>query len=183
MVEGVVDRLLLAPVPLQYTHQLLQSPQSTCPTCQCQERPQRNRPSRALCNTPKLGEVCSTSTRSTQLLRTNALHPENPLPSTLLATLVVAQHARPFQTLPMLFPPILLFSSYLNINGFKTDSAGLTSAWSAAYLVLAGRRKQAFGSKFGARGLVRGATVGLCVANVLGGGLAYAFGKRETDDA
>jgi hypothetical protein len=161
------------------------SHQITCPTCQCQERPPRRRPSRASCNTPKLGEVCSNSTRSTQLhvQTTNASHLENPLPSTLLATLVVAQHARPFQTLPMLFPPILLFSSYLNINGFKTDSAGLTSAWSAAYLVLAGRRKQAFGSKFGARGLVRGATVGLCVANVLGGGLAYAFGKRETDDA
>jgi hypothetical protein len=109
--------------------------------------------------------------------------PENPLPATLLATLVVAQHARPFQTMPMLFPPILLFSTYLNINGFKKDSAGLTSAWSAAYLVLAGRRKQTFGSKFGARGLVRGATVGLCLANIVGGGLAYAFGKRETDDA
>jgi hypothetical protein len=108
---------------------------------------------------------------------------ENPLPSTLLATLVVAQHMRPFQTLPMLFPPVLLFSSYLNVNGFKTDSAGLTAAWSAAYLVLAGRRKQGFGSKFGARGLVRGATVGLCVANVVSGGLAYTFGKREKDDA
>jgi hypothetical protein len=104
---------------------------------------------------------------------TDHSNPENPLPATLLATLVVAQHARPF----------LLFSTYLNINGFKTDSAGLTSAWSAAYLVLAGRRKQTFGSKFGARGLVRGATVGLCLANIVGGGLAYAFGKRETDDA
>lgn len=82
----------------------------------------------------------------------------------------------------MLFPPILLFSTYLNLNGFKTDSAGLTSAWSAAYLVLAGRRKQGFGSKFGARGLVRGATIGLCVANVVGGGLAYAFGKKEVEE-
>jgi len=117
------------------------------------------------------------------LQTTDALHTENPLPSTGLATLVVAQHMRPFQTLPMLFPPVLLFSTYLNINGFKTDSAGLTAAWSAAYLVLAGRRKQGFGSKFGARGLVRGATVGLCVANVVGGGLAYTFGKREKDDA
>jgi len=130
---------------------------------------------------PKHGEVslldhtcgCNTCTDT---------HAENPLPSTLLATLVVAQHARPWQTLPMLFPPILLFSSYLNIQGFKTDSAGLTSAWSAAYLVLARRRKQALGSKFGARGLVRGATVGLCLANVAGGGLAYAFGKRKGDE-
>lgn len=82
----------------------------------------------------------------------------------------------------MLFPPILLFSSYLNVNGFKADSAGITSAWSAAYLVLAGRRKQSFGSKWGARGLVRGATLGLCFANIVGGGLAYAFGKREKED-
>lgn len=116
------------------------------------------------------------------LSRSSNISPsENPLPPTLLATLVFAQHARPFQTLPMLFPPILLFSSYLNVQGFKTDSAGLTSAWSAAYLVLARRRKQAFGSKFGARGLVRGATVGLCLANVAGGGLAYAFGRKRED--
>ena len=64
----------------------------------------------------------------------------------------------------------------------KTDSAGLTSAWSAAYVVLARRRKQEFRQKFGARGLVRGATLGLCAVNVVGGGLAYAFGDRRTDD-
>jgi hypothetical protein len=79
----------------------------------------------------------------------------------------------------MLFPPILLFSSYLNVQGYKHDAAGLTSAWSAAYLVLARRRKQGFGSKWGARGLVRGATMGLCLVNVVSGGLVYAFGKRE----
>jgi hypothetical protein len=82
----------------------------------------------------------------------------------------------------MLFPPILLFSSYLNLSGYKTDSAGMTSAWSAAYLVIARRRKQAFGSKFGVRGLVRGATIGLCAVNVVSGGLAYAFGSRKDDD-
>lgn len=101
------------------------------------------------------------------------------MPPTLTAALIFAQHARPFQTIPMLFPPILLFSSYLNVNGNKVDSAGITSAWSAAYLVLARRRKQAFGSKFGARGLIRGATMGLCLANAVSGGIAYAFGKRE----
>ncbi|KAJ9623657.1 hypothetical protein H2203_005919 [Taxawa tesnikishii (nom. ined.)] len=103
-------------------------------------------------------------------------------PPTALATLITAQHFRPFQALPMLFPPVLLFSSYLNVNGFPTDSAGVTSAWSAAYLVVARRRKQAFSSKFGARGLVRGATLGLCAANVVGGGLAYFFGKREEQE-
>jgi len=108
---------------------------------------------------------------------------ENPLPSTLTATLIAAQHMRPFQTLPMLFPPVLLFSSYLNVQGYKKDSAGVTSAWSAAYMLLAWRRKQQFQRKFGARGLTRGATLGLCAANVVGGGLAYAFGGRSKEEA
>ena len=82
----------------------------------------------------------------------------------------------------MLFPPVLLFSTYLNLQGFKKDSAGMTSAWSAAYLVLARRRKQVFSSKFGVRGIVRGTTMALCVANVIGGGLAYAFGRRSTEE-
>ena len=82
----------------------------------------------------------------------------------------------------MLFPPILLFSSYLNLQGFKADSAGLTSAWSAAYLVLAARRKGGFRSKFGARGLVRGATMALCAVNVVSGGLVYAFKGRKDEE-
>ena len=105
--------------------------------------------------------------------------PVNPVPPALTATLIAAQHVRPFQTLPMFFAPVLLFSSYLNVNGYKKDAAGVTSAWSAAYLVLAMRRKQQFSSKFGARGLTRGATLALCGANVVSGGLAYAFSKRE----
>ncbi|KAK3074716.1 hypothetical protein LTR53_002591 [Teratosphaeriaceae sp. CCFEE 6253] len=102
----------------------------------------------------------------------------NPVPAALTATLITAQHIRPLQPLPMLFPPVFLFSSYLNVNGYKTDSAGLTAAWSAVYFLLARRRKQAFGSKFGARGLVRGGTLGLCAVNVVSGGLAYAFGEK-----
>jgi len=42
----------------------------------------------------------------------------------------------------MLFPPILLFSSYMNVNGYKTDAAGLAAAWSGLYMILARRRKQ-----------------------------------------
>ncbi|KAK5171646.1 hypothetical protein BJ546DRAFT_1056836 [Cryomyces antarcticus] len=102
---------------------------------------------------------------------------ENPLPPTLLATLITAQHIRPFQPLPMLFPPVLLFTTYLNINGYKADSAGATAAWSGLYMILAGRRRQKFGAKFGARGLVRGATIGLCAVNLVSGGVAYAFGS------
>lgn len=104
---------------------------------------------------------------------------ENPLPAALTATLIAAQHLRPFAILPMLFPPVLLFSSYLNVNGYKKDSAGMTGAWSAAYMLLAMRRKQAFRTKFNTRGVVRGLTLGLCAVNAVGGGLAYMYGHRE----
>jgi len=82
----------------------------------------------------------------------------------------------------MLFPPVFLFSSYLNVNGYGVDSAGITAAWSAAYLVVARRRRQPLRSRFGARGLVRGATLGFCAANILGCGIAYAFGKKEEQE-
>lgn len=36
--------------------------------------------------------------------------------------------------------------------------------------------------KFGARGIVRGAALGLCAVNVAAGGLAYVFGKREEEE-
>lgn len=104
---------------------------------------------------------------------------ENPFPPTLVATFVTAQYMRPFQAVPMLFPPVLLFTSYANLQGFKTDSAGISAAWSGLYLLLAGRRKQPFMKKWGARGIVRGMTMGLCFANLVGGGLAYTMGKRE----
>lgn len=107
---------------------------------------------------------------------------DSPLPPSILATLVFAQHARPFQATPMIFPPLLLFSTYLNLQGFKVDSAGMTAAISGLYLVLAGRRRNPFISRFGVRGIIRGATMGLCLANVVGGGLAYAFGSRSKVD-
>src|SRR5689334_12802547 len=40
---------------------------------------------------------------------------DNPLPPMGLATLITALHCRPFQTLPMLFTPLLVFSSYLSV--------------------------------------------------------------------
>ena len=76
----------------------------------------------------------------------------------------------------------MLFSTYLNLQGYKIDSAGTTAAVSGAYLVLAGRRRNALISKFGTRGIIRGATIGLCLANVVGGGLAYVFGSRRKED-
>ncbi|KAF2256673.1 hypothetical protein BU26DRAFT_513474 [Trematosphaeria pertusa] len=107
---------------------------------------------------------------------------EHSVPPTLLATLITAQHMRPFQPLPMMFPPVLLFSSYLNLSGYKTDAAGTTAAWSGLYALLAMRRKQQFTQKFTIRGFVRGASLALCAVNVAGCGLAYVFGRREKED-
>ncbi|OAK99732.1 hypothetical protein IQ06DRAFT_294148 [Phaeosphaeriaceae sp. SRC1lsM3a] len=107
---------------------------------------------------------------------------ENSVPPTLLATLITAQHARPFQPLPMLFPPVLLFSSYLNLSDYKTDAAGVTAAWSGLYALLAMRRSQGFKNKFTVRGVVRGASLALCAVNIAGCGLAYTFGKREKEE-
>ena len=42
--------------------------------------------------------------------------------------------------------------------------------------------RQKIYSKFGARGLTRGATMVMCAANVVSGGLAYTFGKREQEE-
>jgi len=114
---------------------------------------------------------------------------KSPLPPTLLATLVTALHARPFAPLPMLFPPVLLFSTYLNLSNYTIDSAGITAAWSGLYLLLARRRKVAganfssrLGNKFGARGLTRGAAMGLAGLNVVGCGITYALGRRKDEE-
>ena len=82
----------------------------------------------------------------------------------------------------MLFPPLLLFSTYLNLQGYKIDSAGTTAAFSGAYLLLASRRRLGFLNKFGTRGIIRGATMGLALVNVMGGGIAYIFGSRSKED-
>jgi hypothetical protein len=84
----------------------------------------------------------------------------------------------------MLFPVALLFTSYVNLQDYKVDAAGMNASWSGLYLVLASRRKpEQFVRKFGARGLVRGAAMAVAFANLVGGGLVYATGKREkTDD-
>ncbi|CAA9964101.1 hypothetical protein CFE70_007251 [Pyrenophora teres f. teres 0-1] len=107
---------------------------------------------------------------------------ENSVPPTLLATLITAQHARPFQVFPMMFPPVLLFSSYLNLSNYKTDSAGITAAWSGLYALLAMRRRQGIKNKLTVRGVVRGGSLALCAVNVVGCGLAYTFGKREKEE-
>ena len=110
---------------------------------------------------------------------------ESSVPPTALATLITAQALRPPQFLPLIFPPLLLFSTYLNISDYKVEAAGTNAAWSGLYLLLARRRKQPLARKFGTRGLIRGATLGMCAANLVCGGWVYAVGKRrgEGDDS
>ncbi|KAG6037168.1 hypothetical protein E4U41_005302 [Claviceps citrina] len=100
----------------------------------------------------------------------------------LMATLITALHARPLKPLPLaLFAPPLLFSSYLNLSGYQTGSAGLTAAWSGLYAVLALRRRQTLRGKVSARGLVRGAAVGLGAGNAVAGGWVYFGGDFRRD--
>lgn len=80
----------------------------------------------------------------------------------------------------MLFPVALLFTSYVNLQDYKVDAAGMNAAWSGLYLALAGRRKpKQFIRKFSVRGLVRGSAMGVAFANMVGGGLVYMTGKRN----
>jgi hypothetical protein len=89
----------------------------------------------------------------------------------------------------MLFPPVLLFSTYLNLQTFTIDSAGLTAAWSGLYLLMARRRRVGgasigarLGNKFGARGLTRGAAIGLAGLNLVGCGITYGLGRRKSKE-
>ncbi|CAF9921795.1 MAG: hypothetical protein GOMPHAMPRED_002402 [Gomphillus americanus] len=107
----------------------------------------------------------------------------SPAPPTVTATLIAAQHLQPPQFLPLLFPPLLLFSSYLNLADFKVDAAGTTAAWSGLYLLLASRRKQTLRNKWSARGVLRGTSMGLCAMNLVAGGFVYVTGRRANETA
>ncbi|KAI1813095.1 hypothetical protein GGS20DRAFT_555026 [Poronia punctata] len=101
-----------------------------------------------------------------------------------LATLIAPLHLRPAQPLPLLFVPVLLFSSYANLQGFKIDSAGLTAATSGTYALLAYRRRNVggFRNKFlSIRGAVRGCAIAIGVVNTLAAGWVYATGNREKE--
>ncbi|KAF2759625.1 hypothetical protein EJ05DRAFT_509356 [Pseudovirgaria hyperparasitica] len=93
----------------------------------------------------------TTTTTNNTITHTLKAWGNNPIPPTLTATLITAQHLRPLRILPLTFVPVFIFSSYINVGGdFKVDSAGLTGAWSA---LLCGRDAEAvFGTGGGARG-------------------------------
>ncbi|RFU25425.1 hypothetical protein B7463_g10908, partial [Scytalidium lignicola] len=115
----------------------------------------------------------------------------SPLPPTLLATLITGLHARPVQPLPLLFAPVLLFSTYINLASYVVDSAGITAAWSGLYLLLASRRKGPAGAnivknfqrRFGARGMIRGSAMSLAAVNTVACGYTYAVGRSKENRA
>ncbi|KAK4228911.1 hypothetical protein QBC38DRAFT_473735 [Podospora fimiseda] len=106
------------------------------------------------------------------------------IPSMTLTTLLISLHTRPFSPLPiLLFTPLLTFSSYLTLAGFKTDGAGMTAAWSGMYFLLAARRRPAsLKTRFSLRGGVRATAMGLAAVNTIAGGYAYATGDRKAEE-
>ncbi|KAK0662536.1 hypothetical protein QBC41DRAFT_235044 [Cercophora samala] len=109
------------------------------------------------------------------------------IPPMTLSSLALSLHLRPFQPLPFLFSPLLAFSSYLTLAGFKIDGAGTTAAWSGIYLLLASRRSPPGGhtlrQKFlSLRGGVRGLAMGIAAVNTLCGAYVYATGDRKAEE-
>src|SRR5689334_12453092 len=107
------------------------------------------------------------------------------MPGLGLASLITPLHFRPFQPLPMLFPPVLLFSSYLNLAGYAIDSAGITAAFSGLYFLLALRRRKLppLRQSFQIRTVVRGAAMGVAGVNCVAGGVTYLNGNRTKEAA
>jgi hypothetical protein len=122
------------------------------------------------------------------MIRTN--QPASAIPPMTLTTLILAQHLRPPQVLPLLFAPPLIFGSYLTLGGFKIDGGGIWGAWSGMYALLAWRRKPKPGlgqptglaRYFSLRGVVRGAAMTLGAANCVAGLYTYATGNREEEE-
>lgn len=112
-------------------------------------------------------------------------HPASSIPPMTLSSLALALHLRPFQPLPFLFSPLLAFSSYLTLAGFKVDGAGTNAAWSGIYVLLASRRSPPGGvrQKFmSLRGGVRGLAMGIGAINTVCGAYVYATGDRKAEE-
>lgn len=58
----------------------------------------------------------------------------------------------------------------------------MSAAWSGLYALLAMRRQQSWKGRFSVRGAVRGAAVGLGLANLVSGAWVWAKGDRKADE-
>ncbi|KAL6714902.1 hypothetical protein ACLMJK_007162 [Lecanora helva] len=127
-----------------------------------------------------MNDTSTQNTAKTTVLTSLQTWGESSVPPTALASLILAQSLRPPQFLPLLFPPVLLFTSYMNLSSYTTEAAGINAAWSGLYMLLARRRKAPnWSKKFGTRGIIRGTTMGFCGINLVAGGWVYLLGKRE----
>ncbi|KAH0548467.1 hypothetical protein GP486_007945 [Trichoglossum hirsutum] len=117
---------------------------------------------------------------NTSLFHTAKSYGESPYPPAATALLVAIPN--PLRPVPLLFSSVLGLSSYLSFSGHRIDAAGTSAAWSALYMIATSRRKQNFLRKLSRAGALRGLTLGMCTLNVLGGGLAYAFGQRSEEE-
>lgn len=101
---------------------------------------------------------------------------ENPIPPMVTASLIFAQYARPWRTLPMVFVLPLAGSSYMNVSGYETSAAGTNAAWSGLFLILARRGNSFYNFMkiWTPRGAIRGTTIGLCAVNAVSGGYVWA---------
>ncbi|KAF2673720.1 hypothetical protein BT63DRAFT_451779 [Microthyrium microscopicum] len=108
---------------------------------------------------------------------------ENSFIPVIQASLIASQHLKPLQVIGGIFFPVaLLGSAYVGAAGYKKDAGGITAGLSGLYILLASRRQQRLRQKFfSTRGVIRGATLGLCAVNVVGCGLAYTFGDRAKE--
>ena len=88
---------------------------------------------------------------------------------------------RPFKFGPMVFVPMLVFSSYAHLQGFHKDAAGITAAASGTYALLAMRRRYRMSARFSVRGVVRGAALGIAAANLVAGAWVYATVDRDAE--
>jgi hypothetical protein len=88
-------------------------------------------------------------------------------------------HGKPFQWKPMMFVPMLFLSGYMNIVGFKIDSAGLTGAVGGMYALTGLRRRQQ--KWLSVRGVSRMAAIGIGAVNMAACGSVYLTGDRKAE--
>lgn len=92
-------------------------------------------------------------------------------------------HVRPFKLNPLIFPLILLDLSYMNVQGgdkWKTFPATEIAFWSGLYPMFAlDKPKPQFIKHSPAGGIVRWASFGLCLMNIVGGNVAWSVRQKR----